>query len=100
MGGRKKVFITGAAGNIGTVLRKRLRNRYDLRLLFHTRIPEDVGEEDEVLVSDVSDSEAMLRACSGVDAIVHLALAGPRRSSWTGPVPGPRPGPGCCRPGC
>ncbi len=35
MAKRKKLFITGAGGIVGTALRKQLRERYDLRLLFY-----------------------------------------------------------------
>lgn len=72
---RKKLFITGAAGRVGTALRKHLRDHCDLRLLFHSTIPDDVGPEDEVVVSDVASYAAMLEATEGVDTIVHLALA-------------------------
>ena len=71
---RKKLLITGAAGKIGTALRKHLRNRYDFRLMFHSQIPDDVDEKDEVVVSDISNFEAMVEAAAGVDAIAHLAL--------------------------
>ena len=76
---RKRLFITGAAGLVGTALRTHLRGRYDFRLLFHSRIPE-VDREDEVVVSDVTRFEAMLEATRGVDAVLHLALAG----GWRG----------------
>jgi uronate dehydrogenase len=77
-GRRKKVFITGAAGVVGTALRQHLRDRYDFRLLFHTTIPE-VTPGDEVVIGDVANFEAMLEATVGVDAIIHLALAPVRR---------------------
>lgn len=72
---RKKLLITGAAGKIGTALRKNLRNRYDFRLLFHSRVPDDLDKKDEVVVSDISDFGAMVEATAGVDAIAHLALS-------------------------
>lgn len=71
---RKKLLITGAAGVVGTALRKHLGDRYDYRLLFHSTVPE-VAPGDEVVVADVADFEAMLEASAGVDVIVHLALA-------------------------
>ncbi|MDP6111063.1 MAG: NAD(P)-dependent oxidoreductase [Planctomycetota bacterium] len=71
---RKKLFITGAAGNVGSALRRYLRDRYDFRLLFHSNIPE-VEKGDEVVVSDLADFEAMVEACDGVDVIVHLGIA-------------------------
>lgn len=46
MAERKKLLITGAAGKIGTALRKHLRNRYDFRLMYHSQIPDDLGEEE------------------------------------------------------
>jgi uronate dehydrogenase len=70
---RKKLFITGAAGRVGTALRKQLRGRYDLRLLFHSAIPDDVRSDDEVVISNVADVAAMVEATEGVDVIVHLA---------------------------
>ena len=76
---RKKLLITGAAGRIGTALRKHLRDRYDLRLLFHSNIPKDVDPADEVVISDVANYAAMVETTAAVDIVVHLALAGRRR---------------------
>lgn len=72
---RQKVLITGAAGRLGTALRKHLRDRYDLRLLFHNTIPADLDPADEVVLGDVAHLGAMLEATAGVDGIIHLALA-------------------------
>lgn len=74
---RRNLFVTGAAGRVGAALCPHLRDRYDLRLLFHSNIPSDVPPEDEYVVSDMTDFPAMLEATEGMDAIVHLAL-----SSW------------------
>ena len=74
MAQRKKLFITGAAGNVGSGLRRYLRDRYDFRLMFHSNVPE-VEKGDEVTVSDLGDFEAMVEAGCGVDAIVHLGIA-------------------------
>jgi uronate dehydrogenase len=81
MSKRKKLLITGAAGRVGTALRTHLPDRYDLRLLLHSTIPEDLGPGDEVVVSDVTNYAAMIEATEGVDAIVHLALARNRRGA-------------------
>jgi nucleoside-diphosphate-sugar epimerase len=72
---RKKLFVTGAAGRVGTALCQHLRDRYDLRLLYHSTLPEDVPVEEEIVVSDVTDFPAMLEATEGIDVIVHLALS-------------------------
>ena len=75
MAERKKVLITGAGGAIGSALSENLRDRYSLRLLHHSRMPESPNEADEVMASDATNFEAMLSATSGMDAVVHLALA-------------------------
>lgn len=76
MAKKKRLLITGAAGTIGTALRTHLRDRYDFRLLCHSTIPEDLDASDELVVSDISNFEAMVEACDGVDAIAHLAIFG------------------------
>lgn len=69
---RKKVLITGAAGRIGQVLRQGLKDRYELRLMYHrTVLPAAEGEE--VVVGSVADLEQMEAAVAGVDAVVHMA---------------------------
>jgi len=75
---RQKLLITGAAGLVGSALRRYLRGRYAFRLLFHNNIPE-VAPEDEVVVCDLSDFESMVEVAAGVDAIVHLGIATGRR---------------------
>ncbi|MBT3342892.1 MAG: NAD(P)-dependent oxidoreductase [Gemmatimonadetes bacterium] len=74
MSSRKKLFITGAAGLVGSALRLHLRDRYDFRLLFHRTIPE-TEPGDEIMVSDVANFENMVEACEGVDAVIHLGIA-------------------------
>ena len=36
----KKILITGANGLVGSALRRFLKGRYDMRLLFHNTVPE------------------------------------------------------------
>jgi uronate dehydrogenase len=74
MAKRDKIFITGAAGNVGSGLRRHLKDRYDFRLLFHRNIPA-VEPGDEVVVSDLANFEDMVEACAGIDAIAHLGIA-------------------------
>lgn len=68
--------MTGAGGIVGMALRKQLRDRYDLRLLFYPEADGEVEEDAEVVVANMADFEAMQEACAGVDAIVHLAVSG------------------------
>ena len=71
---RQRILITGAAGKVGSALRRYLRDRYDFRLLFHRNVPE-VEKGDEVVVADLANFECMVEAGDGVDAIVHLGIA-------------------------
>lgn len=77
---KKRVLITGAAGTVGSAIRKHLKDRYELKLLFNRTIPEDLSPTDVVVSGDIVDFEAMREATEGVDAIVHLALLNRRRS--------------------
>ncbi len=79
---KKRIFLTGAAGSLGTSIRNRLRERYRFRLLLHSKVPDDVHPDDQVVVGSVADGAAMVEAAAGVDAIVHLAI---RR--WGGMTP-------------
>ena len=69
---RKKVLITGAAGRIGQVMRAELKDRYDLRLMYHRTVLEAV-EGEEVAMGSVADMAAIEAAVDGVDAVVHMA---------------------------
>lgn len=69
---KRKILITGAAGRIGTVLRHGLRERYDLRLLYHNTVhPAEPGEE--VHVSSITDMDKILAATEGIHTVVHMA---------------------------
>ena len=72
MTGRKKVLITGAAGRIGRTLRNAFVGVYDLRLLYHSKVLPKEGD-DEVVVGDLCDFDAMVEAVKGVDVVVHMA---------------------------
>ncbi len=72
---QERILITGAAGNVATLLRPRLaRPGRTLRLL-DVREPEpaagDPGAE-EVVVASVTDTDRLVDACRDIDAIVHL----------------------------
>jgi nucleoside-diphosphate-sugar epimerase len=66
----RKVAITGAAGYIGTFLRKAFKSRYELVLTDAKEIRD--AEEATVVLGDISDTELMKMVFSGVDTVVHL----------------------------
>jgi nucleoside-diphosphate-sugar epimerase len=84
VGASQRILITGAAGNMGTLLRPRLRkDGRTLRLLDLTAPPSIDGEDDsaEIVTGSVTDPEVMRLACRDVDVILHLGgLA--REDTW------------------
>jgi nucleoside-diphosphate-sugar epimerase len=65
------ILITGAAGRIGTMLRPRLaRPGRTLRLLDVAGLTARHGEE--TVTASVTDLAAMVEACQGADAVIHL----------------------------
>lgn len=78
----QQVLVTGAAGRIGRMVRARTApERRTLRLLDTAPITLEARERREVVQASVTDLEAMLAACDGMDAVVHLGgLAG--EATW------------------
>lgn len=67
----KTVLITGAAGDVGSHLRRELAGRYRLRLSDVKPIA-GLGPGEEFMAADITVMEDVLRVTRGVDAIVHL----------------------------
>ncbi|MBM3459801.1 MAG: NAD(P)-dependent oxidoreductase [Armatimonadetes bacterium] len=68
---KRRVLITGAAGRIGTAFRQRYGDRLSLRLVDRRPVP-DPGEHEHY-EADLVDLESAIRACEGVDTVLHLA---------------------------
>jgi uronate dehydrogenase len=65
------ILITGAAGGVGGLLRPRLaRPGRTLRLLDIAELTP--GEGEEAIRASVTDPDAMVEACRGADAVIHL----------------------------
>ena len=76
---KKRVLITGAAGRIGSSLAEQLKDVYDLRLHYHSTVPENPPVADTVR-ADVSKLDEVLAAVQGMDAVIHMA-GDPRTSA-------------------
>jgi uronate dehydrogenase len=68
----KSVLITGAAGGIGTRLRRLLKGVYPHLRLSDLKTPADLAAEDEFLAADLADLAAVEKIVDGVDGIIHL----------------------------
>jgi len=67
----KTLLITGAAGDIGTHLRRELAGVYKLRLS-DIRAIDTRGAGETFAQGDIANLPDMLRITEGVDAILHL----------------------------
>lgn len=67
-----RLLLTGAAGGLGQALRERLKpNCKVLRLA--DRVPLGAaGTQEEVVLAELSDANAVMSMMQGVDAVVHL----------------------------
>jgi nucleoside-diphosphate-sugar epimerase len=77
LGRKPAVLITGAAGNLGSLLARHLlaSGSCRLRLMHHrTPLPADLAAAGcEAVQADLARPETLTAAVSGVDAIVHFA---------------------------
>ncbi len=68
----KRVLLTGAAGGIGTWLRKLLPPIYPELVLSDIRQPRDLSPSERFIQADISNPDEIERACDGVEGIIHL----------------------------
>jgi dTDP-L-rhamnose 4-epimerase len=80
---KKRILITGGAGFIGSHLADRLLSRGHTVRLFDNLSEQVHGDgavrpsyldpELELIIGDIRDSDAVRRALSGIDVVIHLA---------------------------
>lgn len=75
------ILITGAAGRLGTELRRGLAPlARKLRLTDKVEI-KDLQPNEEVVICDLHDADAIMKVAEGVDAIIHFG-GQPLEVSW------------------
>lgn len=79
---KRKLLVTGAAGRIGTAFIRAQRERFDLRLadIDISRLSDSTCE---IVKLDVTDAASCLRACEGVDTVLHLAADASPHADFT-----------------
>ncbi|MGI9422977.1 MAG: NAD-dependent epimerase/dehydratase family protein, partial [Hyphomicrobiaceae bacterium] len=68
----KRVLITGAAGGIGTYLRKLLKPIYSELVLSDISEPKSLAPDETFIQANLNDMAAVEAICEGIDGIVHL----------------------------
>lgn len=67
-----RILMTGAAGGIGTSLRKLLPPLYPDLLLSDLKTPANLDAEEEFKAADLADLAQVEAICEGVDGILHF----------------------------
>ena len=67
-----RLLVTGAAGNMGRLLRPFLRRGGRVLRLADVVEVDDPQPGEEVVVADVTDPSAVAKICQDVDAVLHL----------------------------
>ncbi len=81
---RRRVLVTGAAGNIGSYFAEHSHHKYDLRLMVQ-EMNEDAKAMQpfgEVVVGDLGDLDRMKEVCRDIDTVVHLAANPSPSATW------------------
>jgi len=67
----KTILITGAAGDVGTHLRRELAGKYALKVS-DLRSLKKINPEEQFVGADISKMSDALKITKGVDAVIHL----------------------------
>jgi uronate dehydrogenase len=68
----QRVLVTGAAGGIGSRLRRLMKGAYPDMRWSDLRAPDDLSADEVFVAADLANPAAVERAVTGVDGIVHL----------------------------
>ncbi len=85
---RRRVLVTGAAGNIGAYFAEHAHQKYALRLLvLDTDDPSAIQSFGDVVTGDICDLERMREVCQDIDTVVHLAADPDPSALWSSLLP-------------
>ena len=68
----QKILITGAAGDVGTRLRRLMKGIYPSIRVSDVRTPVELGKEEDFIAADLADLAQVKKIVASVDGIVHL----------------------------
>ena len=86
---RRKILVTGAAGNIGSYFAAHSHKRYDLRLMIRAKDEADdpatvknLRKQGDVVIAELSDLDKLKGLCQGIDTVLHLAANPSPNAVW------------------
>ncbi len=82
---RRRVLVTGAAGNIGSYFAEHSHQKYELVLCDRelSKMKEaGLDRLGQLIEVDITDLEALKPACAGVDTVLHLAANASPNATW------------------
>jgi nucleoside-diphosphate-sugar epimerase len=86
---RRKVLVTGAAGNIGSYFAEQSHRNYELRLMIRPRDYEKKREMveklrgfGELVSGELSELDKLKEFCRGIDTVLHLAANPSPNATW------------------
>jgi len=68
----KSVLVTGAAGGIGSRLRKLMKGMYPKLRWSDQRTPADLSSDGDFIAADLADIAQVARIVDGIEGVVHL----------------------------
>jgi uronate dehydrogenase len=81
MSGFQRILVTGAAGEIGSTLRRGLSGAYTLLRLSDVRAMPAAQSGEETVQTDLTDASSVDALMHGIDCVVHLGGV-PREAPW------------------
>jgi nucleoside-diphosphate-sugar epimerase len=85
---RRRVLVTGAAGNIGSYFAEHSHGKYELRLMIREgEDGEALSDYGQVVTGELDDLERMKELCGGMDTVVHLAGDPSPSATWDSLLP-------------
>jgi UDP-glucose 4-epimerase len=82
---RRRVLVTGAAGNIGKYFAEHSHEKYDLRIMVHQldERAEQLRPYGELAAGELSDLARLKELCHGIDTVVHMAGDPDPGAAWS-----------------
>jgi UDP-glucose 4-epimerase len=82
---RRRVLVTGAAGNIGAYFAEHSHEKYELRIMVRQldERADALRPFGELVAGELSDLEQLKEFCRGIDTVVHLAGDPDPGAAWT-----------------